>query len=111
MSNKTLITVKIPEKLNQQLCERVVLDEYGLRGKSKWMCEAILTFVALDDYINLIDIASEGQANSKTIGFRADENIYKVIQETIIKVRTHSPLLDAVQSNLIRASIYQRLIR
>ena len=111
MKSNVLISVKIPGRLNEQLAMQIVKDGYGLRGKSRWLCEAIEKFIELKDFVELIEVASESLENTKSISFRISEELLNKMQNSIITARKQNPLLDAVQSNLVRAGIYQRLIR
>ena len=104
-------SLKIPEKINNEMLQQVVKSGYGLRGKSKWIVEAIQAFLQMDDYVELINIASDMENNYKTLTFRLSQELVAELDRGILHARTKYPLMEGVQSNIIRASIMQRLIR
>ncbi len=107
---KKVITVKIPKELDRQLSKRIIDLGYGMRGKSKWLCEAIEKFLTYENFPELVDIASESQTHTKLISLRMGEKLLQDIERSAVEVRKQYPSLEGVKSNIIRASIYQRLI-
>lgn len=91
--------------------QRIISDGYGMRGKSKWIVEAIESFLMLTDYPTLADIACDMDQLSEVISIRLPDALMSKLDKAIIEVRRHYPAMEGVKSNLIRASIMQRLIR
>lgn len=110
MTNKT-ISVKIPKQIHEKLVERVIGDRYGMRGKSKWIIEAINDFLELDYFPELVDLADEMNELTHMESFRLPQELCNRINDSIIVVRKDFPELEGVKSKIIRASIMQRLIR
>ncbi len=109
---KTAITsIKLQKKLHHKLQLTVVNDQYGMRGKNKWILEAIESFLALPDYPNLVDIANCSDQLTDMISLRFPELLMRKLDEAVIHVRRQYPGMEGVKSNLIRASIIQRMIR
>jgi hypothetical protein len=109
---KTAITsIKLHKKLHHKLQQAVINDEYGMRGKNKWILEAIEAFLSLADYPNLVDIANHSDQLTDMISLRFSEPLMRKLDEAVIHVRRQYPAMEGVKSNLIRASIIQRLIR
>lgn len=110
--NKKMTSVKLPSSLHQQLLENIVKNGYGLRGKSKWVVDAVDSFLRISDYHELVDIATEDSGHlNETICIRLPDDIDRGIDDAIIFVRRKYPEMEGVRSNIIRASIMQKLIR
>lgn len=109
---KTIMTsVKLPKKLHLQLQQRIINDDYGMRGKSRWLIEAIESFLQLPDYPALVDIADEMEHATDIISIRLSEKLADSMDKAVINIRRQFPGMEGVKSNLVRASIIQRLIR
>ena len=109
---KTAITsIKLQKKLHHKLQQSVINDEYGMRGKNKWILEAIESFLALPDYPHLVDIANYSDQLTEIISLRFPDTLMRKLDESVIHIRRQYPAMEGVKSNLIRASIIQRLIR
>ena len=109
---KTIITsVKIPKSLELLLNIAVIDEGYGMRGKTRWVISAIDNFVKLPNYVELVDIANDIESLDTTMSIRINDEIIKALDNAVIDVRRHYPAMEGVQSNIIRASILQKLIR
>ena len=91
--------------------QQIISDGYGMRGKSKWIIEAIQSFLKLPDYPALTDIADDMDQLSDVISIRLPDDLLSLIDRAIIEIRRNYPIMEGVKSNMIRASIMQRLIR
>jgi metal-responsive CopG/Arc/MetJ family transcriptional regulator len=111
MNKKVMTSIKVQKKLHYKMQQRVISDGYGMRGKSRWIIEAIENFLQLPDYPDLVDIADDMDQLSEIISIRLPEILMVAIDKAIIQVRRDYPAMEGVKSNLIRASIIQRLIR
>jgi metal-responsive CopG/Arc/MetJ family transcriptional regulator len=110
-NNKMMTSIKLQKLLHHKMQQRVISDGYGMRGKSKWIIEAIERFLEIPDYPALADIAGDMDQLSDLVSIRLPESLMLKIDQAIIKVRRHYPVMEGVKSNLIRASIMQRLLR
>jgi len=109
---KTSITsIKLQKKLHHKLQQSVINDEYGMRGKNRWIIEAIESFLGLPDYPHLVDIANYSDQLTDVLSLRLPDTLMRQLDSAVIKVRREYPAMEGVKSNLIRASIIQRLIR
>lgn len=106
-----MTSIKLQNRLHHKLQQRVISDGYGMRGKSRWMIEAIEDFLQLPDFPTLVDIADDMEQLSDIVCIRLSEELMQKLDHAIIQVRRHYPAMEGVKSNLIRASIIQRLIR
>lgn len=112
MDKKIKITARFTMELKNLMLQAIINDGYGLRGKSKWVSEAIEGFIGMD-YISLVDIGSEMSAGElkETESFYLSPPIVDVLEEIIVKARLANPKIDGVKSIVIRSSIFQRLFR
>ena len=106
-----MISVKLQKNLHRRLQKRIIDDGYGMRGKSRWIIESIESFLKLSDYPTLVDIAEDMDQLSDMLSIRIPEDLILRIEKAIVYVRKQFPSLEGVKSNLIRASIIQRLLR
>jgi hypothetical protein len=106
-----MTSIKLQKILHIKMQQRVISDGYGMRGKSKWIVEAIESFLKLSDFPTLTDIADDMDHLSDMISIRLTDDVTLKLDRAIIDVRRHYPAMEGVRSNLIRASIMQRLIR
>ncbi len=111
MTNKVMTSIKLQKSLHYKMQQRIISDGYGMRGKSRWIVEAIESFLQLSDFPTLTDIAGEMKQLDEVMSMRLPESLMLQIDRAIIEVRRHYPAMEGVKSNLIRASIMQRLIR
>jgi len=111
MTKPIMTSVKLQKNLHFKMQQRIISDGYGMRGKSKWIVEAIESFLTFSDYPALADIACDMDQLSEIISIRLSDQLMDKIDGAIISVRKQYPAMEGVKSNLIRASIMQRLIR
>lgn len=111
MSNKIKITFVVPSKLQQDLSIRVSADGYGMRGKSRWVVEAIDYFLELPNYVDMVLLGDEMSGMEKVESVYVDRETKLLLEKAIIEVRTANPAIEGVQSRIIRTSIIQRLLR
>ena len=110
MQKKMMTSIKLQNKLHLQLQQRIIADGYGMRGKSKWIIEAVESLLHLEDYPTLVDIADDMDDLSDMVSIRIPEELLTKMEQAVIKVRKQYPTIEGVKSNLIRASIIQRLL-
>mgnify|MGYP006076785499 CR=1 FL=1 len=111
MSGKIKMTFAVPSILKKELQERVIKDGYGLRGKSKWVSEAINNLFEYDSHIELIYFSDEIKGLDQMETVVLDYDLKQMLENKIIDVRKEYPFLEGVKSKILRTSIMQRLIR
>lgn len=111
MQRKVMTSIKLQKKLHHKLQQRIIEDGYGMRGKSKWIIESVESLLELSDFPELVDIAEDMDHLTDIVSIRFPENIMKKVEKAIVQVRRQYPTIEGVKSNLIRASILQRLLR
>lgn len=111
MTTKIKITFVVPQPLQHELRHKVINDGYGLRGKSKWVAEAIESLLQLDNHPDLVYLGDEMHGFGKVETISVDRSLKKTLDQAIHNIRKRHPLLEGVQSGIIRTSILQRLLR
>jgi hypothetical protein len=111
MAKAIMTSVKLPASIERKMLRQIIDDGYGMRGKSKWITEAIYAFLAMHDYPELVEIASDMEDLVRVVSMRFPEELLLKLDDALVEVRKLHPTLEGVQSNIIRASILQRLIR
>lgn len=111
MVKKVMTSIKLQKNLHYRLQQRIIADGYGMRGKSKWIIESIQALLELADFPTLVDIAEDMDQLSDIITIRLPDELMQRIERAIVQVRQQYPTIEGVKSNLIRASIIQRLLR
>lgn len=111
MKDKVMTSIKLQKNLHRRLQQRIIEDGYGMRGKSKWIIEAIESLLTLPDYPALVDIAEDMDQLTDMVSIRIPENLMLRMEQAIVHIRKQFPTIEGVKSNLIRASIIQRLLR
>jgi len=110
-ADKITTTVKLPGPTEIAMLKNVVSEGYGLRGKSKWIEEAVESFLVLPNYHELVDIADEMKQLTRMVSIRLSQALAQRIDEAVVTVRRYYPELEGVRSKILRASIIQRLLR
>jgi len=111
MDKKVMTSIKLQKNLHKRLQQRIIEDGYGMRGKSKWIIEAIESLLHLSDYPTLVEIAEDMHQLSDMVSIRVPEDLMLRIEQAVVHVRKQYPSIEGVKSNLVRASIMQRLLR
>jgi hypothetical protein len=107
----TSTSVKIQKQFHQLMLEHIIKDGYGMRGKSKWIIEAIQNFIEIPGFVDFVDIADEASTLDEIISLRIPSGTNIKLENALIEVRKKFPTMEAVKSKLVRASITQRLLR
>ena len=111
MPNKSKITFAVPNNLKSELLERVIKDGYGLRGKSKWISEAVERLIAYKDFLELMSYSDQMHGFDQ-LETAVIEYSFKIkIDKAIIQVRKEFPTLEGVKSRIMRTALLQRILR
>ena len=108
------ITVRFSKRLKAEMQVALIKSGYGLRGKSRWLKEAILTFLRLKDFIDYVEQGIDiNQAElSEVEAFYLDMETIQLLKDAYLEIRVKYPLFEGIQSALIRAStIYQLMLK
>ena len=89
----------------------MIKEGYDLKGKSKWISEAIQQLLCMGSYTDLVKINDEMRVFGKVDTFSIDKLLKKQLDEAVVNVRKKYPAIEGVQSRIIRTAIVQRLLR
>ena len=106
-----MTSLKIAKQIEMTMLQRIVAEGYGLRGKSKWIQEAIQDFLKLPNFPEFVEIAGDMDNLDKVISIRLSDEMVSQIDIAILEVRKLYLGLEGVKSKIIRASIIQRILR
>lgn len=111
MNRKCKITFKADANLISKMRQSIKKDGYGVRGKSKWISEALDELFANKDYIEMIEadnpiVKLQNNPEVIYIAFQLRERMDSVIKKCNIR----NPFAKGMQSAIIRTAIFQRLL-
>jgi hypothetical protein len=106
------VTVRFSKRLKSEMLNALVNSGYGLRGKSKWLAEAIQLFQKQSNFIELADQGMDiNQAELTEVeAFYLDAETIEKVKKASIDIRKQHPLFAGVQSALIRSAVIYRLM-
>ncbi len=107
---KRRISVILSENAIREVRERMLSDGYSLREKSKWVSEAIDSFLDLKEYHALVKLAELADDFSRKEVIYISNELDSKIDQAIVDVRKEYPDLEGVKSLIVRASIVRRLV-
>lgn len=102
---------KLPQAIHAQVQERVLKEGLGLRGKNAWLVRAIENFLVLADYVEYVNLADECSSLDMSVNIRLNESVIDKLEKASVRIREVFPLMEGVQSKILRASIIQGLLR
>jgi len=106
-------SVRIATGLQKKMLSKLITQDYGMRGRSRWIEEAILAFLDIEGYEDLVkwDLSGEIRDITKPISLTMAKSTMAKLDNAIVKVRKTFPELEGVKSGIIRAAIIQRILR
>lgn len=111
MTDKVKLAFVLPEPLQKDLKSHMVQNGYDLKGKSRWVSEAVEMLLDLNDYADLVKLNDEMSGFDKLESVVIERRLKKLINEAALTVRRKYPAIEGVQSRIVRTAIVQRLIR
>jgi hypothetical protein len=106
-SKKT--TYRLPSELRESMLETVA-REYGKKGKSRWIKEAIAELIAKDAGFASVGLGEDYETYDTSDVLVMDGATFEKLQTAMTAIRRQDPLFEGVQSAVIRAAIRMRLI-
>lgn len=106
------VTVRFPKRLKAEMQAALIKSGYGLHGKSRWLKEAIATFLLQPNFIEYVEhgIGINQAELSDVEAFYLDFDTIQKVRDAFVKVRVKYPLFEGVQSALIRAAVIYSLM-
>jgi len=111
MSNKIKISFVLPEALQRDLKLMLIADGYDLKAKSKWVSEAVERLLVMENFTHLVKLNDEMSGFEKMESIVVESALKLKINESALMVRKDYPILEGVQSRILRTAIVQRLLR
>ncbi|MFW2535212.1 hypothetical protein [Legionella sp. 28fT52] len=108
---KARISYFVPDAVLNDIKEKMISQGYDLKGKSKWISEAVQDLLEITNYTELVNISDQMQGFQKLDSVSVDSDLKQKLEEAIIEVRMKFPTIEGVQSKIIRTAIVQRLLR
>lgn len=108
------IQVRLPQAMLKELNQAILSENYGLKGRSKWVEEAICFLITLE---NLEDLVTLDETISTTLlhcSFSLSKNVRTLLDLALTKVFTKAQpkyLQNLSLSSIVRTAILQRLLR
>jgi hypothetical protein len=109
----TTRSFKIPSSLELEMNKKLVSDGYGLRGKSKWICDALTKFLSFSDkdfIVECIEFSEELEKLDKSISFRPTPIVESLLDDWVVQVRLQIPAIEGLKSKIIRTAIIHSLL-
>jgi predicted transcriptional regulator len=89
---------------------KLVGDGYGLRDKSRWICDAINHFLANEEWVDLVS-TDTSDMKMKNVTLVLDSDTSQNLSEACREARRQLIDLDGPQSAIIRLAISYGLTR
>lgn len=110
-SKKLKLSIALPSRLKEEFKLRVIKDGYGMRGKSRWVSEAVEQFLQIENFETFVCLAEEQENLNDKEMILVETSLEEHINKGVIAVRKDYPLMEGVKSKILRAAIMQRLFR
>lgn len=104
-------TFTIPSAVNQKLNERVIIDGYGMRGKSRWIEEALMDLFIYPNYEEFVSISDDTISTKNHISVRLPRSLLLKMDNAVFAIRKIYPEIEGIKGKIIHTAIMQRLIR
>lgn len=111
MLKKVKVTFVLPHRLQKEFKERILQDGYDMKGKSRWVSEAIENLLDNHEFCELVQINDIMKGFEKLESVVIPKELKIKLDHSIVDVRKQFPAIEGVQSRIVRTAIVQRLLR
>jgi hypothetical protein len=108
---KIRLSFYLPEGLLNDIKEKMISQGYDLKGKSKWISEAVLDLLNISNFSELVNINEQMDGTQKLDSVSVNQDLKLKVDNAIIEIRKEFPSIEGVQSKILRTAIVQRLLR
>ena len=108
---KVKVTFVLPKTLQQELKEKVIKDDYDMKGKSRWIAEAVEHLLTNQSWTDLVKLNDEMRGFEKLESVTISQDLKRQIDNAVMSVRKVYPMMEGVQSRIMRTAIVQRILR
>jgi hypothetical protein len=109
MSFPKKTTYRLPSELRESMLVSVA-REFGKKGKSRWIKEAITDLIVKDTGLSSVGLGEDYESNDASDVIIMDSETFEKLQIAMTTIRRQDPLYEGVQSAVIRAAIRMRLM-
>jgi hypothetical protein len=102
-------TYRLPSELRESMLVSAA-REFGKKGKSRWIKEAITDLIAKDTGLSSVGLGEDYESNDASDVIIMDRETFEKLQIAMTTIRRQDPLYEGVQSAVIRAAIRMRLM-
>lgn len=111
-SNKKIrVSYFLPEAILFDVKEMMMKEGYDLKGKSKWVSEAVHELLSFQNFAEMVMISDQMEGFAKLDSISIEQELKMKLDATVIEIRTQFPAIEGVQSKILRTAILQRLLR
>src|SRR5258708_7629381 len=97
---KVRLSYLIPEGVLIDIKERMISQGYDLKGKSKWISEAVNGLLATENFSELVNINDQMKNFQKLDSISVDQDFKIKLDNAILEVRRNFPTIEGVQSKI-----------
>jgi hypothetical protein len=108
---KAKITFVLPDVLQKECREQIIKDGYDMRGKSRWITEAIEFLLKMSNYPELVHLSNQMKGFEKMESVVMSRDLKNYLDNTVIEIRKMYPAMEGVLSGILRTAIVQRILR
>lgn len=105
------LTFTLPSALQDEMRKAIVSDGYGLRGKSRWVEEAIFSLLAEKNFPYLVNVSDEMTGFDKVDTICVSKEAKATIDKAVLEIRKKYLSMEGIQSRIIRTALMQRILR
>lgn len=110
-NKKVRLNYFLPQAVLTEIKERMIGQGYDLKGKSRWISEAVQSLLTFENYSELVHLSDQMQGFQKLDSVSVDKTLKSELDNAVIEIRKQFPAIEGVQSRILRTAILQRLIR
>lgn len=103
-------TVRMTRAMREAL-RSAAAREYGGKGKSRWVREALETLNAEDPCLTTVGCGENAFVPECSDQIVLGSGEADLLEEMVARIRKQDPLAEGVQSQILRAAVRRRLLR
>ena len=104
-------TYRLPSKLRNEMWACLKYEGYSSRSKSRWVREALVEYLDKDKDrgFTRVGLSDDIEPNVTVEVIYLNDELFKRIKEATTIIRKQTPLIEGVQSAIIRAAVRWRI--
>ena len=110
VQKKVKVSFVLPKGLHQEMKERMIKDGYDLKGKSRWVSEAVELLLQMDTYPELVKLNDEMSGFEKLESVLIPKSLKGTLDGAVLNIRKKYMTLEGIQSMVFRTAIMQRIL-